>query len=272
MSFLALLLTACDHDGLDFFVKDSTVPGVVNLGELDPIPMEDVQNNSWVFNGLDGLLFGQLGQPDTYAEVGGATFQFKGTGGKVCLIMDPEMVYWNQGIELDNNEFLYEDRLTDDGDLDMFAGLSAYYTGSPGVDIGTFELPYTDPLGEEHFIDFQECNRDYYPSGRATYETCELDTVNRAGISFTVLLQTFMLPIDDGVLNFGVAVMDGPCEPDGAAFRKSECTIQMEDGMGEDVGNASLEEAFCAGEINAYCEAHLGEPNAPCTEGYIPAR
>lgn len=264
--------TACDRDGREFWVPQSDLDYVTDLGVIEPINVLDIEANGSELNGLPGLVYGQVGAPENPAFKSGTSFQFFGTGGPVCLFLDPEAIFWNQGISEDGGTYTYEDRITDDGDLDMFAGLSAYYTGSPGVEIGTFELPYTDPLGTEHTIDFNECNRDAYPSGRATYERCEINTENREGIAFTAMLQVFSHPIDDGVLNFGVAVVDGPCE---GGFRPSECSIRNEVGMGEDVnGFGDLEEAFCGGDINDYCESYIAanptDPNPPCNEGYIP--
>ncbi len=274
MSLLSLLfLSACDRDGRDFWVNASNVEPVVDLGTIETIAVQDIEDNDSELTGLPGLVYAQVGAADNPSTRSGASFQFFGTGGPVCLFLDPEAIFWNQSISEEGGTYTYEDRFTDDGDLDMYAGLSAYYTGSPGVQIGDFKLPYTDPLGIEHTIDFNECNRDVTPNGRATYERCEINTENRVGIPFTVLLRVFSHPIDDGVLNFGVAVVDGPCE---GGFRPSECSIRNEVGLGEDVdGFGALEDAFCGPDFNDYCESYLAsnpnDPNPPCTEGYIPS-
>lgn len=266
------LLMACDRDGTDFWVQASDVDDVQDLGIIDPIPAEEVVNNpagEGTLTGLPGLQYRQLGAPPDPSNRGGATFQFFGTGGSVCLVVDPETVFWNQDISIDPNGYKYQDNLRDDGDLDMSAGLSAYYTGSPGVSIGDFELPYTDPLGQVHTIDFNLCNRAIYPSGRGTVESCEIDTSNQEGISFTVLLKTFSLPINDGILSYGLGVVDGGC----ANVTTDECAIPFEADDGDATGpHANLESQFCQGprKVNEYCEdGHIGGKDADCSEGTV---
>jgi hypothetical protein len=265
---------ACNRDNRDFWVKSSDIDDVQDLGIFEPIPVEEASAAEWQLAGLDGLHYGQLGAPEDPSNRGGATFQFRGTGGKVCVVMDPETVYWSQDISKSGSGFIYQDNFRDDGDLDMSVGLSAYYNGSPGVTVGNFQLPYTDPLGEDHNVDFNECNADLKPAGRGTIEFCEINTANREGIFFTTLLKTFSVPIDDGVLSYGVAVIDSPCAPEGQPFRKTECTISYEADDGDATGpHAALEAAFCGGDINKYCADNLGGgKNALCSEGYVPAK
>lgn len=265
MSLVVLLLTACDRDQSDFMIPPSDVPAVKDLGVAEMVSPEDMLANDNVLTGLPQLKYESLGAPDPTVD-GGATLQFMGTGGPVCIFADPEAVFWNQDITEDGGTYNYEDRFTDDGDIDIYAGLSAYYTGSPGFSIGTFELPYTDPLGESHTIDFEECSIGFFHAGRATNEYCEIDTTNRGGIAFTVLLKSFAMPVDDGILNFGVAVINGPCD----GFRKSECVISNESGLGEETDVTGLEAAFCAGDLDEYCAAHLNDENPPCQKGYHP--
>ena len=46
-------------------------------------------------------------------------------------------------------QYLYPDNVFDDGDLDLFAGFSVYYSGSPGVEIGNFQILFEDALGNQ---------------------------------------------------------------------------------------------------------------------------
>jgi hypothetical protein len=268
------MMMACNRDSRDFWVKSSDVDAVVDLGVLDPIPGDVVGDHpDGSLAGVDGVHYEQLGAPPDPSQRGGATLEFVGTGGKMCVLADPETVFWNQDISKTASNYVYQDDLQDDGDLDMSGGLSAYYTGSPGVAVGDFRLPYTDPLGQDHEIDFNECNKTANPAGRGTLEYCEIDTSNRKGISFTMLLKTFSLPIDDGVLSYGVAVLDSACSPDGTPFRKTECTIPYEaDDGSADGSHAGLEDAFCSGKIDDYCAQHLDDKDPPCTVGYVPSK
>lgn len=270
MSLLILLLTGCDHDNRQFWNIPSDVPAVTDLGVLTMIDVEAVKNNSRTLTGLDGLVYSQLGAPETGALKGGATAQFLGTGGPVCVIIDPEAVFWNQSITKEPGTYTYQDNFQDDADLDLYVGISAYYTGSPGVEIGNFELPYTDPAGIEHYLDFNECNRDIAGhAGRASVEYCDIDTTNRAGIPFTILMRTWALPLDDGIINYGVAVVNASCED----IPTNECAIKREgsDPMGsDDAVFAPLEDAYCGDTLNDYCAAHLEDKPAPCAEGYQP--
>ena len=70
-------------------------------------------------------------------------------------------MFWNQSVAADNarTNYSYPDLEEDDGDIDMFAGLSAYYTGSPGVEIGDFTGFYPDSLGNQIEIEYGLCTQ-----------------------------------------------------------------------------------------------------------------
>jgi hypothetical protein len=137
---------------------------------------------------------------------------------------------------------------------------------------------YTDPLGEAHELEFNECTQTGYQgtpevhSGRGTAEFCTIDTDNRAGITFTGVLDTFALPHDDSILNFGLAVLDGAC----ASI--TECTIPNEVGLAEGVDAIAgkewfteIESAICqgVGAVNRVCEEGMDAyPDSPPCEEY----
>jgi hypothetical protein len=210
--------------------------------------------------------YGQLGQAKD-GKRGGATFTFTGTGDELCIVVDPETVFWSQSVAApDRPEFNpvygYPDFYNDDGDLDLFAGMSSYYTGSPGVEIGDFTGFYTDSKGELVEIEYGECfqtgsqtGMDNAHAGRATTEYCTVDTDQKAGVQYTVVLDTFSVPVDDGVLSFGVAVVNERC----ARIDKSECFVRGES-LDEDGFTKSctdkLEDAQCAGSLAAFCCAN----------------
>lgn len=207
--------------------------------------------------------FGQLGQAKG-AKKGGATFTFEGTGDELCIVVDPETVFWSQSIAPGDRQdnFAYPDYYNDDGDLDLFAGMSSYYTGSPGVEIGNFTGFYTDSQGEVVEIEYGECfqsgsqtGMDDAHAGRATTEYCTIDTDQKAGIEYTVVLDTFSVPLDDGVLSFGVAVVNERC----SRIDKSECFIRGEslNSSGQTkTCTGKLEAAQCAAQLGAFCCAN----------------
>jgi hypothetical protein len=206
--------------------------------------------------------YGQLGRAPDLTQ-GGATFTFTGTGDDVCVIVDPETVFWNQSIAPAGrtDQYAYPDHFDDDGDLDLFGGMSSYYTGSPGVEIGDFRGYYTDSKGELIEIQYGECNQtgyggaDFAHAGRAKPEFCTIDTDQQAGVEFTVVMKTWAVPLDDGVLSFGVAVMNQRCP----SVDTSECFIRTESLDGD--GNPrsctdKLEYAQCDGKLGVFCCAN----------------
>ncbi len=141
-------------------------------------------------------------------ERGGITASFVGPGGPVCIMMDPENVY--EGNIGDDTTVT-----NDDGDIDLFAGRSADYTGTPGIVMGDFIGAYIDPLGVEHPLDQNLCvQTDVFGlsgshAGFGTVEFCVLDTV--AGTPYTIAGETWKAPIDDDLLTVAIRVDLGGC-------------------------------------------------------------
>jgi len=280
-----LSLGGCDRSGTNVLPQPNLdFPAVVEVGNLEVISSSQLvelqsqgynvrewcDNSGTVARETVGNRQQAEGEPLCYYGVvgmteigqrGGVTFTFNGTGDDVCLIVDPETVFWNQSVDLDQPRanYAYPDVEEDDGDVDMFAGLSAYYNGSPGVEIGDFTGFYTDSLGAEISIEYGECfqagaqtGMNNAHSGRATTEYCGLDTVNRENVEYTVVLETFSVPMDDGVLSFAAVVVDGGC----SGISPNECTLSGES-LNPDTNRANqntrsctveLEESFCQGQ------------------------
>jgi len=286
-------LFGCDRDAKDLVpVPSDKYPGVIEIGELGVIAKEEFN----LLNGVaedspiptvrqehctereDGTLrcyYGQLGQTPV-GQVGGATFTFTGNGEELCLVVDPETVFWAQSVApgaFRNDAYAYPDFYNDDGDLDMFSGLSSYYTGSPGVELGDFKGFYTDSLGQQVEIEYGECfqtgaqtGMNDAHAGRATVEYCAIDTDQREGIQYTVVLETVSVPLDDGVLSFGAVVLEGRC----TRLGPTECTIRGES-LDAETGDKracteKLEDAQCESQLGPFCCANpqmCGEEFAP---------
>jgi hypothetical protein len=313
------VLAGCDRTGDEFRPVITGVPPIRHLGEMRVIPADSFDTNeeisawqaydpAWTEPGEDGkvgVMYEQLGAPENVGIYGGATATFTGTGGRVCVLVDPEMLFWVQSRKplASGSAYLYEDLLQDDGDVDLEAGLTAAYTGSPGVTIGEFEVAYTDEAGVEHQIPANDCATTGYGgtpdvhSGRATYESCVLNTAGHQGASYTILLKTFMLPLDDSILNFGLAVFEGDCADVPQRYGKDatgagECTLAAENTLGvpdalavpgedgvdpcEDPDTwywGCYEDRFCGTvkNFNNYCAAHAHLDGAPCIDnGQVP--
>ena len=289
LSSLPLLATliGCDRSGLDKVPQpNDAYPAVVEIGQLEVMSLDQYNllagegsaASTWCEASdsverdtvgdrdqaadADLCYYGQVGLTELGGVPGGATFTFEGTGGNVCLVVDPETVFWNQAVSLDNprDNYSYPDLEEDDGDLDMFAGLSAYYTGSPGIEIGDFTGFYTDSLDNQIEIEYGLCTQVGYlgdtdsHAGRATAEYCTIDTSNHPGVEFTVVLETFSVPLNDGLLSFGVMAREGSCSG------ISECTLQgeslNEDGSVRDC-TPQLEQAFCGQDtLESFCCVH----------------
>lgn len=296
-------MAGCDHQG-QLFVPASNpdYPFLQDLGEFRVIPEEDAGTANFTLEnhpgaddeGRSGVHYGGLGAPEDPAYYGGATFTFEGTGGDVCVVLDVESVYWIQAWspQADTSSFLYEDNYRDDGDIDLSVGLTAYYTGSPGVSMGDFALPYTDEAGVSHEIEFNECFQAGYlgdgvHAGRAAVEYCTIDTFGRAGVSLTAVLDTFSLPIDDSVAHFAVGVFAGDCTAITSSERSlNECFFSQEFGPSQEgTGNvasdcddpeqewsyACLESKYCATtrKLNTYCEEHFDDDDTPCVDNGV---
>lgn len=210
----ALLLAGCDYTGDWLFpTLIEEVPGVQDLGTLEPdvvTTLDEVRA---------AVRYGEVGATEN-GEVGGVTFEFEGTGSSVCVWVDPETVYWSQSVAATGPRpwFSYPDNAQDDGDIDLYAGVSVYYSGSPGVEIGNFEVRYQDALGNEIPVEFNECviNSTQYRdggahSGRAMPEFCTL-AATQQGVSYTVVLESFSQPYDDSRLGYGLLFIDGSCD------------------------------------------------------------
>lgn len=206
--------TGCNYDGEWLFPPvDERVPGVIDLGLIEPAEvasLEELRASTY---------YGEL-SPTGTADIGGASFTFDGTGGSVCIWVDPETVYWSQSVAESNPQayFAYPDNIKDDGDIDLYAGLSVYYSGSPGVSLGDFEVRYQDELGNPIPVEFNQCTitSPDYPSGgahsgRAAPEFCTLANT-QLGASYTVVLELFSPPGDDNRLGYGLAFTAGSCE------------------------------------------------------------
>ncbi len=219
----------------------------------------------------------------------------------VCVAIDSETIFWNHWLSPDPAERLwllsYPDQQQDDGDLDLFGGMTSYYTGSPGLELGNFRGFYTDDLGRQIEIEFNECFREGLAgdgfeahAGRGALDYCELDVEGRNGIEFTMLLDTFSVPLDDGALSFGAMVFNGPCGQTtedsnlGRELGMSECLLPGESLTPEKNGYTprtcveAFEEAACASTsflpqepdslppMQEFCCAHEGFGLDLCNE------
>lgn len=275
------LSSGCSSVREDFRPVPSDAPFVYDIGELRVIDADELGAADLDHAAIeDALHYGQLGVGESAGVFGGATFQFRGTGRDVCIVVDPESVFWNREISAQaTNTYDYEDLFEDDGDIDLSVGLTAYYTGSPGSEIGDFNAVYDDPSGVEHELAFNECVQiglfgDPAHAGRGTVEYCSIDTSLREGVMYTALLETFALPIDDSILNFGTLAFDGSCgdlpwiDANGASQTgASECVIPNEVGNADPNGLPEekawfpdLEKALCTGKgkVNTFCDEGLG--------------
>ena len=305
-TLLLVLAPGCDRDG-GYYVADPNpdFPFIQDLGEFRVLSVEEQADfTSWSDEataeddlGRKGVHYGGLGAPEDPSYYGGATFNFLGTGDDVCVVVDPEAVFWNQAQspQADTSNYLYLDNTADDGDLDLDVGLSAYYTGSPGVEMGDFELVYSDPGGEDHSLSFSEClqlgyNKTPSHAGRSTVEYCTVNTRSLQGVSMTAVVDTFLLPIDDGVTHFAVGVFEGNCSNVVVAPKglDQECFLEREAGGARDLSAdesnddycsdpdnawnyACLEQVYCdkPKKLNAYCEDHFDDDNAPCIDNGV---
>lgn len=228
---LALLtLSSCDYSG-DWLFAGAVegVPGVVHLGTLTPTPITTYSDIA------PAVVYGEVGPTGTAAP-GGVTFTFEGTGGSVCLWVDPEIATWNTAVASTAPlwRWSWPDNVADDGDLDISAGLAVYYTGSPAEKIGSFEVRYTDPLGETVPIELNECSmigfrgQDGAHAGRGTPEYCTL-SATLPGVSYMVLMEAWSTPLDDSRLGYGVLLAEGDCNIlKSTAGVHEECLIRGE--------------------------------------------
>lgn len=239
-----VLVSGCDYSG--DFLFSGTVPGVPEIWVLEgpdggPVVPVSLEGDDPAAIVADSTIYAELGAPSTTAY-GGVTFEFIGTGGEVCIWVDPEVAYWSQAVAPQPDEadrkWAYPDNPFDDGDLDLFAGQSVYYTGSPGEAIGDFVVAYKDSLGNEIPISLAACPNQVglqgepAAAGRGTPEFCSIPLTD-AGLSYTVLLRTWSTPLDDDRLSFGVLLVEGSCTEmrsrlGAGSDQQNECVIRGE--------------------------------------------
>lgn len=255
----ALLLGACDLDGRGLLQSYDPVTGeqlpvtVVDLDALDEPPVfceaaDVAEDECETFRG-------RLGPSDIgTGSYSGATFTFNGTGGRVCIIIDPQSVWrddlMQDGVGNEGRNPFMEDFPYDDGDLDMVAGLAAYYTGTPGELMGDFVNEFIDDNGVGRRVDHNLClQEDTHgqiggTSGRATPEMCSFDTLD--GVPYRLALQTFSVPVDDNELVYAMEVREGDCP----AFI-DECTLRGDRDRAEEgalpLGADNVEDMYCEG-------------------------
>jgi hypothetical protein len=215
MAGVALLLIAgCDYKGEDFYGDViEHVPGVLHLGNDMVVQPVDSENEV-----QSAPMFAEIGNMGSVAR-GGATISFRGTGRDVCVWVDPETLYWNQSVSATSptQQYTYPDNVYDDGDIDLFGGLSVYYNGSPGETVGNFEVKYEDKLGNPVPVEFNECTiYDYFSDptghgGRGAPEYCTLKNTIE-DVPYTILLDQFLVPLDDNRMGFGLILGDGSCD------------------------------------------------------------
>lgn len=271
LAITSLLAAAigCDYSGKQFYQEPNEVPGVIHLDEFTPSVLNSAAD-------IDAsVYYGEVG-PTGIAEAGGTTFTFVGTGGPVCIWVDPELVSWSQSVDAlsPDLKYTYPDNAKDDGDIDLYAGFAVYYTGSPGEEIGDFEVLYQDSLSNDLPIELNECTIPSLNeaagghSGRGAPEYCEL-SATQPGVSYMVLMQTFSIPLDDDRLSYGLLVSEGDCGTiKDLSVEKDECVIKGEainPATGETWANSILfEETFCddAQWMSSYCEAEQAQLEA----------
>lgn len=205
-------LAGCDYTGDWLFPQSSAVPGILDLGTLEPDTATTLDEVRSV------IRYGEIGATGT-AQIGGMSFDFTGTGRSVCIWVDPETVYWSQSVAEQGERawWAYPDNHDDDGDIDLFAGVSVYYSGSPGSEIGNFEVRYADDLGNEIPVEFNECVIKSEElevgshAGRGMAEFCTMPAT-QLGVDYTVVLETFSSPSDDSRLGYGLLFLEGDCD------------------------------------------------------------
>lgn len=254
-----LALAGCDLDGRELLQNYDPETGeslpvtVVDLDRLDEPPVvceaDDVsENNCETFRGA-------LGPSDVgTGQLSGATYTFNGTGGRVCIIIDPQSVWRDDQMQdssgnVGANPFM-DDFPYDDGDLDMVAGLASYYTGTPGETMGDFVNNFIDDNGVGRRVDLNVClQEDTHgqtggTSGRATPEMCSFETLENT--PYRVALFAFSVPVDDDELRYAMEVREGACPTS-----IDECTLRGDRDRAPDgslpFGTDNVEDMYCDG-------------------------
>lgn len=272
-------LVGCDYTGDWLFARPTDAEPIVELGVLTPADVTTVVEVA------DAILYGEVGATGS-AVRGGVTFSFAGTGGSVCVWVDPELAFFNQSVSALQPvaPYLYPDNVFDDGDLDLFAGFSVYYSGSPGVEVGNFRILYEDALGNQVPIQLNECTiagmgtSSGGHAGRGSPEYCTL-SATQPGVSYTVLMETWSTPLDDDILNYGLLLVNGTCTSlvRQAGNVTDECVITGEarpDPESEPYeGSREFEAAYCLAtqgvdgglQLVDYCENEAKEKDCDRT-------
>lgn len=254
------VLAACDYRG-DFLFPGEIegVDGVVDLGIVEPVAREDYVGTA---------IYSEVG-PAAVGTNGGATVRFMGTGGSVCIWVDPEGVTWNTAVApAGDGDLAYPDNIFDDGDLDLSAGQAVYYNGVIGESIGDFRVGYQDDLGNPVEIALNECVMfDLFGesggfAGRANAEYCAVNNT-APGVEYIAAIQTWSTPLDDDRLSFGVYVVGNSCREftnwvGDVNEWNTECVLPGEardEGVVRE-GFEEFEDIFCdeASGLAAYCE------------------
>lgn len=288
----------CDTDQSFLFPEPiEGVDGVQHLGLIAPIALEgeDGADDPTVEDVQGQIIYGEVG-PTGSTATGGVTFEFVGVGGDVCIFIDPELVFWNQSVSPTTAVAQYSepDNSFDDADLDLRAGQKIFYTGTPAVAIGGFEIRFDDSLGNEVPLDLIECSRaDRFgdPGGLAGRGTPEFCTLNETfvGVEYTVVLEAWATPLDDDRAGYGLLFTQGPCsdmfdffgasDAENDEIAERECIIKGEGirpgaeqgaraaaaglpsptwlGQAEVPsweGSKAFEQAFCDKEVDLYCK------------------
>ncbi len=217
--FPVLLLAAgCDYEPTWLYpVASEQAPALYELFSEDGEPLVPADINDST-DAQKNTIYAEVGA-SLNAQKGGVTFNFVGTGGDVCVLVDPEGVTWTEAVSprLDDNSrpWSYPDNLYDDGDIDIYGGLSVYYTGSSD-EIGDFKVSYEDPLGNPVEVSLSVCASTSLfetvnaHAGRSTVESCTLPQTD-LGVEYTVVLETWSTPLDDDRLSFGLILANGDC-------------------------------------------------------------
>lgn len=297
MFTLAFLATGCEYDG-DFLFNDPIdgVPAVLDLKAEDGAAFDPVDITS-PEDAAANTVYAEIG-PNTEALPSGVTVEFIGNGQDVCVFVDPELVHWNASVSQasPNQTFRFPDNVYDDGDLDILVGQSVYYRGTPGERMGGFEVQYSDELGNDLQVDLVACrnatsNNEEAHSGRGTPEYCTIRNT-LPGVSYTVAMEAFSLPRDDGRMSFGVLVANGECTGSPESLISvaapgslsdlpvnEECLIRgealppLEEGAGAHLyygyaegrsyeGSEAFEDAFCDEGVFDYCREEISAMRA----------
>ena len=164
-----------------------------NLTSLTNAVLSGTSPQDCVKNLIDGkqqCYFSILGQTPNGVK-GGATLTFKGNGDcwpRSCLL-EYRCCRWQSRPSISLCWYW-----KDDGDIDLFAGLSTYYMISC-IEIGDFNGVYTDSLGSSVEIEYNELPSlsiwcDERPC-RPCYTWILYDLANREGVEYTTVLDLF---------------------------------------------------------------------------------